>query len=192
MADSGDGWVHCTCSDRRHWGVHGAAGLLLVSDGWIALQQRSPGSHHGGEWSLPCGAMRSGETAEEAAVREAVEEVAVDPGRIDLVGSHVDQHDDWSYTTVFAAHQGAGNLRPVAETAAGHIAVTPTGTAVKGPGTAATGQQGYRDHLLPGGMVRAHVSPDQRNLEDDQTFLDKHREGISARSRTSGTSTSTR
>jgi len=118
MADSGDGWIDCTCSDRRHWGIHGAAGLLLVSDGWVLLAQRSPGSHHGGTWSIPGGAMRRGETAEEGAVREAVEEVGLDPARIELVGAHVDDHGDWSFTTVIATHQGAGSMRPVAETAA--------------------------------------------------------------------------
>ena len=99
-------------------GVRGAAGLLLVSDGWVLLQQRSPGSHHGGTWSIPGGAMRSGETAERAAVREAVEEVDLDPDLVDVVGSYVDQHGPWSYTTVIATHQGCGSMRSVTETAA--------------------------------------------------------------------------
>lgn len=117
MAD-GDGWVdNCTCGER-HWGIHGAAGLLVVSDYWVLLHQRSPGSHHGGTWSIPGGALRGTETAEQAAVREAVEEVGVDPARLDLVGSHVDDHGAWSYTTVLATHQGGGEMRPVAETTA--------------------------------------------------------------------------
>jgi len=80
------------------------------------LHQRSPGSHHGGTWSIPGGALHGTETAEPAAVREAVEEVGVDPDRIDVVGGHVDDHGAWSYTTVLATHQGSGGMRPVTET----------------------------------------------------------------------------
>ena len=44
----GDGWVDCVCGNR-HWGKHGAAGLLLVRDRKVLLQHRAPWVHDG--WS---------------------------------------------------------------------------------------------------------------------------------------------
>jgi 8-oxo-dGTP diphosphatase len=38
----GDGWVSCALG-HRHWGVHGAAGLLVVTpDRQVLLQHRAP------------------------------------------------------------------------------------------------------------------------------------------------------
>jgi hypothetical protein len=34
---SGDGWVSCRCGER-HWGTHGAAGLLLACGSWVRIQ----------------------------------------------------------------------------------------------------------------------------------------------------------
>lgn len=114
---SGDGWVDCRCGER-HWGRHGAAGLLLVSgDGRVLLQQRAA-SQHAGTWALPGGARHREESAEDAAVREAAEEVGLDPGRVEVVDTSVDDHGNWSYTTVIATHRGVGDMRPVSETAA--------------------------------------------------------------------------
>jgi len=42
----GDGWMQCSCG-HKHWGLHGAAGLLLVRDGTILLQHRAPWVHNG-------------------------------------------------------------------------------------------------------------------------------------------------
>lgn len=42
--------------------------------------------HHPGQISLPGGAVDAGETIEEAALREAQEEVGVDPARVRLLG----------------------------------------------------------------------------------------------------------
>lgn len=65
-----------------HWGVHGAAGLLLRApwhDGSpaVLLQHRAAWSHQGGTWALPGGALDSHEEASHAAVREAGEEVGL-------------------------------------------------------------------------------------------------------------------
>lgn len=103
----GDGWVDCACG-HRHWGLHGAAGLLLVRrapDGRptaVVLQHRAAWSHHGGTWGLPGGAQQPGETAEQAALREAHEEAGIDAAAVGVRGSSVLQHPDWSYTTVVA------------------------------------------------------------------------------------------
>ncbi|WP_306419156.1 NUDIX hydrolase [Cellulomonas telluris] len=103
----GDGWVECGCG-RRHWGLHGAAGLLLVRrdrDGRatdVVLQHRAPWSDAGGTWALPGGARGADETPEQAALREAHEEAGVDAAGLRVLGTHVLEHPDWSYTTVLA------------------------------------------------------------------------------------------
>ena len=48
-ARDGDGWVQCRCGGK-HWGVNGAAGLLLIRDGKITrpgfgIQAASPQVH---------------------------------------------------------------------------------------------------------------------------------------------------
>lgn len=97
----GDGW--CTCSaGHRHWGLHGAAGLLLVSAGEVLLQYRAEWSHHGGTWGLPGGARDSGESASIAALREAHEEVGIEPGEVEPTAQFSDDHGGWSYRTVLA------------------------------------------------------------------------------------------
>ncbi|WP_433027067.1 NUDIX domain-containing protein [Actinomycetospora sp. CA-053990] len=48
------------------------------------------------------GARDSGETARDAALREAVEETGIDPARVRLTGDTVDDHGGWSYVTVHA------------------------------------------------------------------------------------------
>ena len=72
----GDGWARCG-RGHRHWGVHGAAGLLLRHGDLVLLQHRAPWSHQGGTWALPGGARDSHETPEQAAVREAHEEAGL-------------------------------------------------------------------------------------------------------------------
>lgn len=97
----GDGWVVCGLG-HRHWGRYGAAGLLLRHRGHVLLAHRVWWSHHGGTWGIPGGARDSDETAEAAAVREAVEETAVDPERLAVGGATTDDHGGWSYVTVHA------------------------------------------------------------------------------------------
>lgn len=103
----GDGWVECACG-RRHWGLHGAAGLLLARRDTagrptdVVLQHRATWSDQGGTWALPGGAREPDETAAQAALREAHEEAGVDAAGVAVRGEHVLQHPDWSYTTVLA------------------------------------------------------------------------------------------
>ncbi len=106
MDRDGNGWVECSLG-HRHWGLHGAAGLLLhtVDDDGAAkvlLQHRAEWSHHGGTWGLPGGARDSHEDAVQAALREAAEEATLDPALLRVRHTFVDDHGGWSYTTVYA------------------------------------------------------------------------------------------
>jgi 8-oxo-dGTP diphosphatase len=52
----GDGWTECALG-HRHWGLHGAAGLLLWHGGSVLLQHRAEWSHHGGTWGMVSGVL---------------------------------------------------------------------------------------------------------------------------------------
>ena len=100
-ASSGDGWTRCA-QGHRHWGLFGAAGLLVVRDDEVLLQLRSPHTHNGRTWSVPGGARDAGESASAAALREACEEIGLQAGDVEPVSESVDDHGGWSYTTVVA------------------------------------------------------------------------------------------
>ena len=103
----GDGWTECSLG-HRHWGRFGAAGLLVVAPGedggppYVLLQHRAPWSHDGDTWGVPGGARARDETAEQAALRETVEETRLDVARLEVVAEHVFDHGSWSYTTLVA------------------------------------------------------------------------------------------
>ena len=115
----GDGWTRCA-QGHRHWGLFGAAGLLLRHDDdagreWVLLQHRALWSHHGGTWGVLGGARNSDETVERTAAREAAEEAGVEAGSYTVAGCYVDDHGGWSYTTVVgraATAFRAPNLTP--------------------------------------------------------------------------------
>lgn len=117
MQGDGDGWIECDAG-HKHWGRYGAAGLLLrhtPGDGgsFVLLQHRAAWSHHGDTWGLPGGARDSHEDAEQAALREAVEESAVDVSQVRITGEWVDDHGRWAYTTVLAETPRELEVRPV-------------------------------------------------------------------------------
>lgn len=92
-------WDH----DHEHYGENGAAGLLLRyrdtdDNPFVLLHQRGAGTDHAGTYAYPGGAIKSGETAEEAARRETAEEHHLDdlPAPTD---TFVLDHGGWSYTT---------------------------------------------------------------------------------------------
>ncbi|MGH3556963.1 MAG: NUDIX hydrolase [Mycobacterium sp.] len=109
MRGDGDGWV-VSDTGVHYWGRHGAAGLLLRaprSDGSpaVLLQHRAPWSHQGGTWGLPGGARDSHETAEQAAVREALEEAGLPGERLSVRATVITataSGTHWTYTTVVA------------------------------------------------------------------------------------------
>ncbi|MGI9005987.1 MAG: NUDIX hydrolase [Streptosporangiaceae bacterium] len=112
----GNGWTRCGLG-HRHWGRHGAAGLLVVAEDHAAgpsvlLQQRSWWGSHGGSWGPPGGARDSHESAVRAALREAVEECAIDPAAVRVHAVLADDHGGWTYKTVLAA--AARPIRAVA------------------------------------------------------------------------------
>lgn len=102
-----DGWVDCACGSR-HWGLAGAAGLLVWRDGAdgspeVLLQHRALWSHHGGTWGLPGGALHRDETPVVGGARESAEEVGVGLEDVRVFASRALRHPDWGYTTVVAA-----------------------------------------------------------------------------------------
>ncbi|MDQ1199947.1 NUDIX hydrolase [Rhodococcus sp. SORGH_AS_0303] len=108
MRGDGDGWVFSS-DGSRHWGRHGAAGLLLraptgSAGSMVLLQHRAAWSHQGGTWALPGGARDSHESAVHAAVREAGEEAGITDDLLTVRDEHVTKVEDsgWSYTTVIA------------------------------------------------------------------------------------------
>lgn len=100
-ARDGDGWVECSCGSK-HWGLNGAAGLLLFRNGQVLLQHRAPWVHNGDTWGIPGGARDSHESALEAALRESFEEIGIDAKRVEAKFSHLDDHGDWRYETIIA------------------------------------------------------------------------------------------
>jgi len=100
-ARDGDGWVYCRCG-LKHWGLHGAAGLLLVDSRQILLQHRAPWVHNGDTWGIPGGARDSHESPLEAALREAREEIGLATELVQMQNEHRDDHGDWRYDTIIA------------------------------------------------------------------------------------------
>ncbi|WP_344856638.1 NUDIX hydrolase [Planomonospora alba] len=106
----GDGWARCD-RGHRHWGVHGASGLLAVhhdSAGTphVLMQKRSLWSHHGGTWGLPGGARDSHEDAVAGALREAREEASLHGDGLRVQGVYLDDHGGWTFETVIAEAEG--------------------------------------------------------------------------------------
>jgi 8-oxo-dGTP diphosphatase len=97
----GDGWIQCDCGGK-HWGLHGAAGLLLVRDQTILMQHRASWVHNGDSWGIPGGARDSHEGVIEAAIREAIEEVGISSDHLTTGEIFIDDHGVWSYQTVIA------------------------------------------------------------------------------------------
>ncbi|MGH3406204.1 MAG: NUDIX domain-containing protein [Streptosporangiaceae bacterium] len=79
MSDSPDHWTCCS-QGHIHWGPNGGAGLLLryvpgSGEPMYLLALRAGWVDEGGTWGIPGGAIQDGEAAEEAAQREAAEEI---------------------------------------------------------------------------------------------------------------------
>lgn len=143
ISRSTDAFVDCRCG-LRHWGLLGAAGLLVWNAGAradreadtpgvsseprplaagrsetrVLLQLRAGWSHHGNTWGLPGGASAPGESAIQTALRESIEELGLSPHTVAV--RHVlttMNHTDWSYRTVIADAVRPLVLSPNGETA---------------------------------------------------------------------------
>jgi 8-oxo-dGTP pyrophosphatase MutT (NUDIX family) len=115
---------------RRQWPpdfnparIRQAAGLLLVfgaaaapgDEAHIVLTVRSDSVRHGGQVSLPGGVVDPGETFEQAALREAQEEVGLEPAGVRLLGQLTPLDipvSGFRLHPVVAAHEGRPTLRP--------------------------------------------------------------------------------
>jgi 8-oxo-dGTP diphosphatase len=98
-ARDGDGWVECACGNK-HWGLNGAAGILIIRGHEILLQHRAPWVHNGDTWGIPGGARDSHETTIEGAFREAIEETGIDTELLTVLHTFTDDHGQWKYETV--------------------------------------------------------------------------------------------
>lgn len=96
-------FVQCSCG-MEHWGLFGAAGMLILDEHHtsVLLQLRSEIVHHKNTWSIPGGAIRDGESAMDAAIRETQEEIAVYPSSLQIHLSFKDTHENWFYETFIA------------------------------------------------------------------------------------------
>lgn len=110
MADTSHGFVR-DARGCRHWGPHGAAGLLLRHEARFLLQRRSWRVHHGRTWSIPGGALAVGESPWDGARREFAEELGGVPALRHL-HTFVDDHGGWAYHTVVAEFVDSVNLLP--------------------------------------------------------------------------------
>jgi 8-oxo-dGTP diphosphatase len=118
----GNGWTGCG-QGHRHWGRHGAAGLLAYAPARpgadpggpvsVLLQRRSWWGNHGGAWGPPGGARDSHESAVDAALREAEEECALPARAVTVRGILRDDHGGWSYQTVIASAERPLPVRAV-------------------------------------------------------------------------------
>jgi 8-oxo-dGTP diphosphatase len=100
-ARDGDGWVQCACGNK-HWGLNGAAGILIFRGEEILMQHRAPWVHNGDTWGIPGGARDSHESVIEGAFREAVEETGIDTDLLTVEETFCDDHGSWRYETVIA------------------------------------------------------------------------------------------
>ena len=102
LRDPGDAWVEGP-NGKRYWGTFGAAGLLLLHPPLgVLLQLRAEWSHQGGTWGIPGGALKKGEDAVTAAIRESQEEAGIPDGAARVIDHSVFDLGFWSYTTVLA------------------------------------------------------------------------------------------
>ena len=105
LRDPGDAWVEGP-DGKKYWGTFGAAGLLVMHPPLgVLLQLRAEWSHHGGTWGIPGGALKQGEDATTAALREANEEAAVPADKVQVFDHTVLDLGFWAYTTVLAVSE---------------------------------------------------------------------------------------
>ncbi|MHB1957298.1 MAG: NUDIX domain-containing protein, partial [Sulfobacillus sp.] len=80
-------------SRRQPFILATASVIVIDADGRILLQHRSDN----GFWGLPGGAMELGESFEETARREVLEETGLVVGELELFYLHSGKHTFWEY-----------------------------------------------------------------------------------------------
>ena len=88
MSDSSDAPIQPQLPPQRRRGPVGAA--LIFRGGDILVQQRREGARHGLLWEFPGGKVESGESEQEALVRECREElgIQIEVGQLEAHISH--------------------------------------------------------------------------------------------------------
>ncbi len=99
-------WTTCHL-DHTHWGALGGAGLLLRhaparGEPTYLLQLRARSVDEGATWGIPGGATRSGESPEDTARRETVEEMGVLPAYHVTAIDHQDCGGGWIFHVICA------------------------------------------------------------------------------------------
>ena len=110
-------WATCA-HGHAHWGRRGAAGLLVAEQGRVLLQLRARWAHKGGTWSIPGGARERGESAVQAALREASEEMAIRGRDVEVRSSFLASCGGWEYETVLAVPAGPLDVAHLSESVA--------------------------------------------------------------------------
>lgn len=93
------------------------AAVVTNESGELLLQKRGPGGRHAGLWEFPGGKVESGETPENALVRELEEELdlRIDSGILELVGTASEAADEEHPAIVMNLYRaGVLRERPVA------------------------------------------------------------------------------
>ncbi|KAI6082327.1 NUDIX hydrolase domain-like protein [Hypoxylon rubiginosum] len=96
-----------TCKQgHRHYGPRGSAGITIFryrDTGEIEVFLGLRVSYSGrSSWSNFGGVIESGETTEQAALREVHEEIGLSASDLQLTGITEDDHGGWKYTTYYA------------------------------------------------------------------------------------------
>ena len=111
LSDNHAGHLRCTRCDATLWrNPLPVAGVLLVREGRVLLTRRSAAMERGGRrWAFPGGHVESGETAEEAALRETREEAGVEARLTGIVGR---PHSILDPSTLVVAYRGETEQEP--------------------------------------------------------------------------------
>ena len=78
----------------------------------MLLQHRARWSAEGGTWGVPGGAISDGENPLEGGLRESYEEANIHPEDIQVVGSYLEDHGPWGYTTILAFERPGHQVDP--------------------------------------------------------------------------------